>query len=340
MKQRTEYDNTKKLSDFLISKKKITILAHTNPDGDTIGSALAFYEVLSLNNITSKIFVSNALPASLLWMTNLENVVQNAELKAVKEYSNDSDAIACMDFNEPQRIGTLSPILEDLNKPVIIFDHHPQNNNLEGVKFYSNTVSSTCELLFHIIEENRMIPQTESFAEAIYTGILTDTGSFSYNSSNPDTYRCMAVLLQIGFDKNKVISNILHSYKENRLRLLGHILLNRMVVDNNKGYAYIYLYKNDLIKYNYMPGDTESFVNYPLSIKGIKMTAFFVEHYNHVKISFRSKGDYAVNELSNKYFNGGGHKNAAGGQSKKSLKETLKYFKEIIETEIIKTEEI
>ena len=335
MKKRIQYDDDKKLSDFFINKKQFTILMHSNPDGDTVGSALALHEVLSIHNIISKIFVSNSLPASLQWVTGLDNIVQQADLTTVKEFVRDSDAVACMDFNEIQRIATLSPILEDLEIPVLMFDHHPQNNNLEGLKFYSSSVSSTCELLFHVISENRMVPQTESFAEAIYTGILTDTGSFSYNSSNPDTFRCVADLLQIGFDKDKVIENIFHSYKENRLRLLGHILSNRMVVDTKKGFAYIYLYKHDLIKYNYSPGDTESFVNYPLSIKGIKMTAFFVEHYNHVKISFRSKGDYAVNELSNKYFNGGGHKNAAGGQSKKSLKETLKYFEEIINKEEI-----
>ena len=313
----------------LLSKtKKVAIFTHVNPDGDALGSALTFQMALRKRKIASEIFIANRVPESLTWMPGAKSIKHNASKTELDAYLKTADLIACLDFNEPGRMDQLAYVLENPPLPVLVLDHHPQVKEYEGLQIASTRYSSTAELLFWILKESDNLPLTREVASCIYTGIVTDTGSFSYNASSSATFMAVAELLEIGFDKDRITELVFQQFAASRMKLLGHMLANRMVIIPEYRTAYTYLTRKDLADYNYQPGDTEGFVNYPLSVAGIKFTAFFIEKAEYVKISFRSKGNFAANEFSTQFFNGGGHLNAAGGKSHKNLSDTLKEFEE------------
>jgi phosphoesterase RecJ-like protein len=315
---------------YLNRSKRVGIFTHMNPDGDAIGSALAFDIVLKSLNVESKIFIANELPESLQWLAGAEQIHTNAKIADVKKYLEESDLLVCLDFNEPGRVDQLSGILKNTELPVIVIDHHPQVASYKGLLVADTSFSSTAELLYWLLKKSDLVVRSTGFAENIYTGIVTDTGSFAYNSSSPYTFQAVADLLEIGFDKDRVTDLVFQQFEASRIRLLGHLLVNRLEVIEGFGTAYTYLTKEDLNRYEYKSGDTEGFVNYPLSIKGVYFTAFFIENEDHIKISFRSKGDFPANTFSNKYFHGGGHLNAAGGRSYDPLYETLEHFEKLV----------
>ncbi|MFO7863515.1 MAG: bifunctional oligoribonuclease/PAP phosphatase NrnA [Salinivirgaceae bacterium] len=322
-----------KISEFqsiIEGKQNVAIFTHTNPDGDAIGSALAMQIFLRRRNIASKIIIGSELPDSLRWMPGSEDIVAFPKIKAVQAFLASADLVVCLDFNEPSRTDYLAKVLEETTLPVLVVDHHPQVHNYNGLLIGDIRMSSTAELLFWLLKLSDNLPRTAVFATCIYTGIVTDTGSFSYNSSNPSTYRAMAELLEMGFDKDLVTGHIFQQFSLSRMQLLGHMLAHQMVLMPKQGASYTYLSRSDLEKYNHKPGDNEGFVNYPLSIIGVNFTAFFVEQEKYVKISFRSKGSFAANEFSKRFFNGGGHRNAAGGRSYDSLDDTLKRFEKLV----------
>lgn len=315
---------------YLNRSKRVGIFTHMNPDGDAIGSALAFDIVMKNIDIESKVFIANELPDSLQWMEGAEEVHSNAKVADVKQYLEGGDLIVCLDFNEPGRVDQLSVLLKKTKLPVIVIDHHPQVANYSGLLIADTSFSSTAELLYWLLKKSDLVVKSSAFAESIYTGIVTDTGSFSYNSSSPYTFQVVADLLEIGFDKDRVTELVFQQFDASRIRLLGHLLVNRLEVIEGYGAAYTYLTKEDLNRFEYKSGDTEGFVNYPLSIKGVYFTAFFIENDDHIKISFRSKGDFPANKFSSKFFHGGGHLNAAGGRSYESLYETLESFEKLV----------
>ncbi len=312
----------------LLKTKKVAIFTHMNPDGDALGSALTFQMALRNRNIACEIFIANEVPESLAWMPGAKSIKDNATRKDLDSYLKDADLITCLDFNEPGRMDNLSYVLEKPSIPVMVLDHHPQVKEYEGLQIASTSYSSTSELLYWILKRSNNLPRTHEMAECIYTGIATDTGSFAYNSSSPATFKAVAELLEIGFDKDHITELVFQQFAASRMQLLGHMLANRMVIMADFKTAYTYLTLQDLKDFGYKPGDTEGFVNYPLSVEGIQFTAFFVEKQDHVKISFRSKGSFAANAFSKSFFHGGGHLNAAGGKSYKNLNDTLKEFEE------------
>jgi phosphoesterase RecJ-like protein len=311
-------------------KQNVAIFTHTNPDGDAIGSALAMQIFLRQRQIASQIIIGSELPDSLRWMPGSEHISAFPKIKAIQAFLASADLVVCLDFNEPGRVDYLAKVLEETTLPVLVVDHHPQSHSYNGLLIGDINMSSTAELLFWLFKLSENLPRTTEFATCIYTGIVTDTGSFSYNSSNPSTYRAMAELLEMGFDKDLVTGHIFQQFSLSRMQLLGHMLAHQMVLMPEKGASYTYLSIADLEKYNHKPGDNEGFVNYPLSIVGVNFTAFFVEQEKYVKISFRSKGSFAANEFSKRFFNGGGHRNAAGGRSYDSLDDTLKRFEKLV----------
>lgn len=315
---------------YLMDARRVAIFTHMNPDGDAIGSSLALELVLKNNSIDSKIFIANELPDSLQWMTGAESIHTNSKVSDVQAFVDKSDLIVCLDFNEPDRVDQLKVVLKSASVPVIVIDHHPQVAEYKGLLITDPSYSSTAELLYIVLKESDLIVRSRAFAESIYTGIVTDTGSFAYNSSLPSTFNTVADLLEIGFDKNKVTDLVFQQFEASRIRLLGHLLANRLEVIDGYGVAYTYLTKEDLNRYDYKPGDTEGFVNYPLTIKGVYFTAFFMENDDHIKISFRSKGDFPANKFSGLFYHGGGHLNAAGGRAYDSLYETLEGFEKTV----------
>jgi phosphoesterase RecJ-like protein len=236
----------------------------------------------------------------------------------------EADLIFFLDFNDIKRVGKLKKILEKLTNPVVLIDHHPQPTIETPYTFSDTKVSSTAELVYDFIKKMGWGSNLDALgAEALLTGIIADTASFSHNARRKELYIAVAELIEKGAEQNQVYETLFNTNSEQRLRLLGYALSEKMEIFPQYHAAVIVLTKEELKSFNFKIGDTEGFVNYPLSIKGIVFSSFFMENEDKIKISFRSKGDFAVNKLSAKHFSGGGHKNASGGESKESLNEAV-----------------
>lgn len=320
------------LSDLIVQSEKIILITHYNPDGDAMGSSLALYHYLIKKGKSPILVTPNDYPEFLHWLPGNEKVVvykrQNGTvLNAIKE----ADLMFTLDFNDLDRTEGMEKFLGESKAKKVLIDHHPDPGNFADLIISETFYSSTAELVFHIIESmNDLDLMTPEIAECIYTGIMTDTGSFNYNSSRPYTYYVVSKLIEIGINKDKIYGNIYDNYSVERMRLFGYCLNQKMEVFPEFHTAFISLSQKELRDFKFVPGDTEGFVNYPLSIKGIRFSAFFIEKDKQVKISFRSKGDFATNKFSQKHFNGGGHINASGGSSSLTLDETLIKFKELL----------
>ena len=304
------------LNKYLQQAKNVAIVIHTNPDGDAAGSALALQYVLATMDINATIVVANDLPEFLKWMDGSDKIevyIQHKE--QVRTAIKVADLIFCLDFNALNRIDVLENIVRETTVPRILIDHHieVQNNDFD-LKFSRYPVSSTSELVYQIcvnLLDTKRLPK--HVAEYLYCGMLTDTGAFSHSSSYPEFFKIIANLLDCGVEKDKISNLIYNNFSENRMKLLGYAL-SKIVVLPEERFAYILLSRNDLKQFKFQIGDTEGFVNYPLSIKGIVLSILIIERDGFLKMSLRSKGNFDVNEFARKHFNGGGHFNAAGGK--------------------------
>jgi phosphoesterase RecJ-like protein len=320
------------LNDLIVQCQKPLIITHYNPDGDAMGSSLAFYHYLIKKGKDPIIVTPNDYPDFLHWLPGNDKVIVykrncGTVLNAIK----DADAIFALDFNALDRTEGLEKYLEEASAKKVIMDHHPEPGNFADIVISDIQYSSTAELVYHVIESlNDTGFIDKDIAECIYTGIMTDTGSFNYNSSNPYTYFVVSKLIDLKINKDKIYWNIYDNYSVDRMRLLGYCLYKKMEVFPEYNTAIISITKEEQRDFNFAPGDSEGFVNYALSIKGMRFTAIFIEKEKQVKISFRSKGDFATNKFAEDHFNGGGHKNASGGHSTESLELTLKKFRELL----------
>ncbi len=321
-----------KLRKVLAAPFRVYILSHVNPDGDAIGSMLGLYWFLKNRGCTVGMAVPNEIPQFLAWMEGAEQIHDfRGQKQPVEEELGRADLIFCLDFNEPDRLGDIHPVFEKCNVLKILIDHHPEPAGFTDHVLSVPSASSTAELVYRLIVDLDGIESIDkTIAEGLFVGIMTDTGCFSFNSSEPETYRIVADLLAKGIEKDRIHSLVYDNFTQERMRLLGFGLLEKMRILPEYRTAYISLSLKEMERYNHLSGDTEGFVNYPFSIKDIRITALFLEKKNHVKISFRSKGDFPVNTFARKYFNGGGHPNAAGGESSESMEETLKRFEKLI----------
>lgn len=323
------------INTLLIPENKIVILTHYNPDGDAIGSSLGLKHYLKAKGIHAEVIVPNDFPKFLKWMPEArKTLIAEYKRKVASDLINEADVIFCLDFNSPSRIGLLGEWLTYAGGKKILIDHHQQPEPFDYV--YSDTViPATCQMIYHFIEameDEKLV--NRDVAECLYTGIMTDTGGFRFRSTSATTHRIVASLIEKGADPAMITSNTWDTNTVSRLHLLALILGRIQVVKDGK-VAILYLTREELKEYGFQKGDTEGFVNYGLSILGVKMAAFFMEdlYDDFVKISFRSKDDMDVNQFSRKYFSGGGHINAAGGKSHESLQETIETFKSRIEGE-------
>ncbi|MEM9885345.1 MAG: bifunctional oligoribonuclease/PAP phosphatase NrnA [Bacteroidota bacterium] len=320
------------LQQLLATPKSIVITSHRNPDGDAIGSSLAMYFYLNQLGHTVRMVLPSEYPEFLDWMPSINDIiVYDIEQERSKELIKDANIVFCLDFNSLDRIDKLGESLHnDSAAKVVMIDHHLDPEPFADFVLSDPSASSTCELVYDfllMLDEKDKIDTT--LAESIMTGILTDTGSFRYGTS-PKLYRTVADLIELGVDDYKLQDLITNSLKEKHLRLLGHCLNNRMEIMEEYHTGIIYLTKQDYARFAISRGDTEGIVNYILKIKQIKMAAFIMEQPTIVKISLRSKGSFSVQEIAQKYFRGGGHKNASGGASYKGLKSTIRQFKELL----------
>jgi bifunctional oligoribonuclease and PAP phosphatase NrnA len=318
----------KKIGGLFSRPVKSTLFTHVNPDGDAIGTMLGLHWFLVALGHRVSMIVPNEIPFYLTWLPGCEKILVAKDqfepsVKALRE----ADLLICVDFNEPDRIDQLKNEFIHSKAVKVLIDHHPGPKAFTDLAISVPETGSSSELVYNLIAATGHVQLVDkNIAECFFVGIMTDTGCFSYNSSNPETYRIVADLLEKGIDKDGIFNKVYDNYSSERMRLLGFSLNEKMVVIPDYGTAYIALTREELANYNHVTGDTEGFVNFPFSIKGIKITALFLEKEDYIKISFRSRGNFEINKFCEKHFNGGGHKNAAGGESYTSLDETIKTF--------------
>jgi phosphoesterase RecJ-like protein len=252
----------------------------------------------------------------------------------------EADLIVMLDFNQLNRLGDAEEYVKLSKAKRIVIDHHLNPTNIADLIISVPEKCSTSEIVHDLIcEMNGSQIKSKPYAEAIYVGIITDTGNFEHGAYSSNTFRIVADLLETGIEKEKILNLIYNNFSSHRLRLQGYALNKRMVVLPESKTAYIFLTKDDLKEYNYVKGDTEGFVNMPLSIKGIHFTALFIEKENFIKLSFRSKGHFPTNEFASKYFSGGGHMNASGGEYFDTLENTIDFFLQSLEENVWRFED-
>jgi len=302
---------------------------HINPDGDAVGSALSLVAAFNQMDIKSFVIAPNSVPGNLHWMPNFNRIYVNLPVSEVQEICNNSDLIISVDFNYYSRVEKYAALLEECNKPSVLIDHHAKPVQKVDLLISNINVSCTCEIIFELLKLSKF-QLTVDIASCIYVGIITDTGIFSYSSSNIKTFESVIELLRLGIDKDKITNLVYKSLPVEQIKLLGHIIHQQMIIMSDFPVGYIYMTLKDQFKFNYQPGYSENFVNYPLSIEKVRFSAFFVENKKFIRVSFRSKGDFDVNEFAKKYFNGGGHKNAAGGKRFESLQAVIEDFEKLV----------
>jgi phosphoesterase RecJ-like protein len=311
---------------------KIVIVTHTSPDGDAIGSSLALYHFLLEWGKEVNVLVPNNFPGFLKWMKGARDIVV-AEWKEdiAKELIDAADLIFCLDFNALQRIKPLSAYVKEATAKKIMIDHHPSPENFCSLTISHPEISSTCELIFRFICRLGMFAyMNKSCAECIYAGMMTDTGGFSHNSNNKHIYFIISELLEKGIDNNAIYEKVFQHHSECRLRLQGYVLYEKMKIYEHCHTSLITLSHEEQQRFQWKRGDTEGFVNIPLSIDGIVMSVFIREEADMVKISVRSKGSFPVNQFVAETFRGGGHLNAAGGEFYGKLDEAVAIFEEAL----------
>jgi phosphoesterase RecJ-like protein len=318
---------------FLDEPKNIVITFHQKPDADAMGSGLGLYNFLIQFGHTVTVISPTNWAAFLSWMPGAKKVLDfEMQHEKAKNALKEAQWLFCLDFNVLSRTKKMEIPLHELNCTKILIDHH-QQPQIEVFEYgVSDTAkSSTAEMVYDfIVKSGNAQKINTSVAECLYAGVMTDTGSFRFNSTTADVHRMVANLKDTGLNHSKIHENLFDNFLENRFRFFGNILLNCMEVFYEYNTALITIPQKDLIKYNVKTGDTEGLVNFPLSIKGIKLAAVIIDRGDERKSSFRSKGGFDVNTFARKYFNGGGHFNAAGGKNTEPLEEVVKQFKEAI----------
>lgn len=323
----------KAVAELLAHPKKITVTSHYNPDGDAVGSALAMYHLLKNAGHEVKVVIPNDMPDFLRWIPGSGQIVIHEKQKeaAEKELA-DAEVIFCLDYNAPSRVKDMQQALVSANGVKILIDHHPHPDVASFNYIHSFTdVSSTAELVFGFVEKigyRQLIDKPA--AEALYAGIVTDTGSFSYGCNHASTYLTVAELIETGIDVQRLHRLIYDTFTENRIRLLGNALSEKMIILPGLHTALIPLTKADLEKYGYQPGDTEGLVNHPLSIRTVNLSVMLTERDDLIRLSFRSKGDFPANRIAREHFEGGGHLNAAGGDSYLPMDQTIEKLKQVL----------
>ncbi len=330
----------------------VAILTHQSPDGDAMGSSLAIYHYIKSLGKEARVIVPNAFPDFLAWMPGAETIllydIQKAQADAYLEVAN---LVICTDFNAPSRIGALGDKMLSLTCPKVMIDHHLHPSDFADFIVSVPEASSTCELVYNLITTTASyasdlpstgaadLPLDSPIAQCLYTGLMTDTGNFSYNSNRPQIYPMIATLIEAGVDKDAIYNAVFNQYSVDRMKLVGYCLYQKMRVFPEHHAALIYLNRKELYRFNFQKGDAEGIVNMPLQSKDIQYSVFMREDKatpdemeknggikTKIKLSFRSQGDRPVNVFASEVFNGGGHANAAGGEYYGPLAEAVQLF--------------
>lgn len=326
-------ETTETVQNLLATQKSIVIIGHKNPDGDALGSCLGLSFFLKSLEHRTTVLMPNDFPNFLKWMPGVEDVViYEKDIEKTSELINKADLIFTLDFNSLDRVGDLQKVLENCTAKFVMIDHHQQPADYAIATYSDVKMSSTSEMVFHFIDSlGHAEKLTKKIATNLYTGIMTDTGSFRFSSTSPTTHRVAAKLIEAGAESAIINQNVYDNNSPERMKLLGVALKNLNILPDFHT-AYITLTQKELDDNNFKKGDTEGFVNYALSIKDVVFAIIFIENKqeNIVKISLRSKGDFSVNDFARNHYSGGGHINAAGGKSSQSLNKTINEFISIL----------
>ncbi|MDR1258924.1 MAG: bifunctional oligoribonuclease/PAP phosphatase NrnA [Tannerellaceae bacterium] len=329
LKKIIEEEHIQKAKKYVEKGDSFLIVTHVAPDGDALGSSLGLLHFLNeCGKDKVSVLTPNNFPAYYKWMPGAKDIVIHEKYpEFAEQLINESDVIFCLDFNEPHRVGKLSETLLAAGGRKVMIDHHPDPAGFCRVTMSYPGISSTCEMIFRFICRMGMFDLiNKPAAECIYTGMMTDTGAFTYNSNHPETYTIIGELIKKGIDKDLIYRKVYQVYSESRIRMMGYALYEKMKVYPRRRTALITLSQEELKRFHYTTGDTEGFVNLPLSINGIEFAVFIREDLDFIKVSLRSTGDFPCNEFARRYFNGGGHRNASGGEFYGPLPEAVAMF--------------
>ena len=321
------------LKQLLAEPKHIVITTHHKPDGDAMGSSLGLYNYLIQKGHYVRVIAPTDYPSFLQWLpNNPEVIIYTEKHEDSQELVANADFIFCLDFNSLSRINELSEFVRDAKAKKIMIDHHLEPEGFDDYRHWTINACATAQLIYDFIVtvmgEKHLI--NKDVATCLYTGIMTDSGSFRFSTTTAEVHHIVADLISCGAENSKIHQLVYDNFSENRLRFLGHCLLNKLEVLPELNSAIIVIHNEDLDKYQITTGDTEGIVNYALSINGIKLAVLIVERKDKVKLSLRSTGDFPANEICKKYFNGGGHRNAAGGFSDEDVHAVREKFNVIL----------
>ncbi|HXK76689.1 MAG TPA: bifunctional oligoribonuclease/PAP phosphatase NrnA [Bacteroidaceae bacterium] len=318
---------------WLHEAQNVVIVCHVGPDGDAIGSSLAMAHFVRILHCIPQVIVPNDFPNFLAWAPGANNILVYANgANECRTILRDADIIICLDFNIPSRTGDMKEALVDSPARKIMIDHHLYPDDFCDIVISHPPISSTCELVFRFIHQMGYFPQiNHDIASCLYLGMMTDTGSFTYNSNNSEIYAIISMLMEKGIDKDEIYRRVNHTYSEERLRLMGILLSQMNVYPEHAALMTLSHAQQEIHKFK--KGDSEGFVNLPLQILGMKMSCFLREDKDKsmIKVSLRSIGDFACNEIATKYFNGGGHKNASGGEFFGSMSDAIATYEKAIQ---------
>ncbi|WP_423148586.1 DHH family phosphoesterase [Rubrolithibacter danxiaensis] len=321
------------LKDLLAQPKQIVITTHHKPDGDAIGSSLGLYNYLVQKGHHVRVITPSDYPVFLQWLPNNPEVIVYPEKPdESREFIANADLIFCLDFNDLSRIHEMAPFVKEAKAEKVMIDHHLEPQGFDDYRHWTINACATAQLVYDFIVNVMQEPflVNKDVATCLYTGIMTDSGSFRFPTTTAEVHHIVADLIGKGAENWKIHQLVYDNFSESRLRFLGHCLLNKLEVIPELNTALISVSLSELERFNIVTGDTEGVVNYALSINGIKLAALIIERKDRVKLSLRSTGDFPANEICKRYFNGGGHRNAAGGSSEKPFAEVVDQFKAIL----------
>lgn len=311
----------------------IVIVSHYGPDGDSLGSSLGMWHVLNNMGKNPMVIVPTPPPSFLMWMPGAKDaLVYVFDKEKADKIIQRADLVLALDFNTPSRLVMMEEAITQSKARKVLVDHHldPDYSFVDVVVSYPK-ISSTSELIFRLIQQMGWFSHLDNnSAQTIYTGMMTDTGGFTFNSNKKEIYTIISKLLDFGFDKDAIYRKVYNTFSENRIRLQGYCIYKKMKIYPEYKAALITLNKDEMKEFNYQNGDAEGFVNIPLSIDDIQFSVFMREDWDKIKVSLRSQGSFPTNKFSAEVFNGGGHLNASGGESYSTLDETVQKFEEAL----------
>lgn len=325
--------NLEAFKTLISSPKKVVITTHHKPDADALGSSLGLAGYLKKKGHDVAVITPTDYPDFLAWMKGNDEVIifnEGNEDKSEK-LVNDADVIFCLDFSSLNRINELGEMVRNTECIKVLIDHHLEPEDFADFVYWSTGAAATAEMVYDLIVDlgdKKLIDK--DIAESLYAGIMTDTGSFKHPNTTRNVFLVCAELVTLGADTAKVSKLVYDTNSLDKVKFLGFALNEKLKVLDEYNTAYFAISSEELKRFNSKTGDTEGLVNYALSIEGIKFAAVIIDRSEAIKMSFRSIGDFSVNEFARKHFEGGGHKNAAGGKSDLPLDETVKKFEEAL----------